>query len=224
MLLQRSIWSIDGTFHAAPFGFSQILVIGVEIEHLFVPCAYAFLSSKLAQTYSDVFGLVKQLGAPLPTKIKTELTIFNGFMAVYGNTATIHFCFFLHFFKAIFFKIKEKKLQEICCDPNTFVYVKGFLALTFIKPVDVLQYFRPLRDEASKQIPSIINVLQGLYLYFEKPFVGFVQNSRFIRPSNILHSNVELFDTICRGEQLDNSSRKSYNSLLKALTSRYSAH
>ncbi|CAJ0960623.1 unnamed protein product, partial [Mesorhabditis belari] len=191
MLLQHPIWSIDGTFYAAPFG--------------------------------DVFGLVKQLGLPPPTKIKTdmELAIVNGFMAVYGNTSTIHFCCF-HFFKAIFRKIKEKKLQDIYCDSNMFVYVKGLLALTFIRPVDVLRYFRVLRDEAFKQIPSLINELQGLYSYFEKSFVGFVQNSRFIRPTHSIET-WNSYDTICRGEQLGNSSQESYNSLLKALTSRCSA-
>ncbi|GMS90247.1 hypothetical protein PENTCL1PPCAC_12422, partial [Pristionchus entomophagus] len=84
LLKNNPLWSVDGTFYAAPIDFEQILIIGVQEGHLFTPCAYAFLTSKRTAAYTHVFRALKALGIVNdPTTVSTdfEIALSNGFLA-----------------------------------------------------------------------------------------------------------------------------------------------
>jgi hypothetical protein len=60
--------SIDGTFTSCPPPFIQVFIIMASLPSGGnVPCVYALLPNKLSSTYSQLFGIVKNLAEDMFT-------------------------------------------------------------------------------------------------------------------------------------------------------------
>ena len=175
-LLDSDEWFCDGTFSITPALFAQVFVILVRKVNIVLPVIYALLPDKKADTYSELLRMVKNLGSFNPSYVNCdyELAIHNAFRTEFP-TCQVHTCFFHlanNLQKFLACKGYRKKYQG---SADFVVKMKSILALAFVKPENVYDYFETLEEILS---PDEIPALQ----WFEDYYIGRLNRQGRRRP------------------------------------------
>ena len=133
-----------------------------------LPMIFGLLANKSAETYTRMFGLIKEkINKPPETfGIDFEQATVQAFKKIFKD-AKLDGCFF-HFAQALFknFKLKvpewKDKWKELACR-KTF---RSIEALAFLPPKEVINAFKYIQSTAPPFMSDYVNN------YFENKFIG----------------------------------------------------
>ncbi|CAJ0945578.1 unnamed protein product, partial [Mesorhabditis belari] len=195
LLRKNRSWTADGTFYSCPADFAQLFIIGIQKEHLFLPCVFALLSGKSAQCYEAVFRYILSENIPAPTKLMTdfERAIFQGYQQVYGAGVAHQYCVF-HFHQNILRNIKKRGLSSLVQTPFGKGHLQSMMALALVEPQEVPDYFDAVVLSAHNSPPPLgtnFRAVKKFFAFIEKNYVGKCQhgpNGAFRQPAT--HKNI----------------------------------
>jgi hypothetical protein len=165
-------WYADGTFKSTPPLFAQVYAIHGLKYNKVIPSVFALLPNKTEATYDRLLAALKSLRPSLnPETVMTdfEMAFINAFRQNFP-TSKQRGCFF-HLSQCIWrcCQSHRKILEEYKSSPDFALQVRMLLALSFVPPSEVINYFEELVENI---ILDNSEVLRPLLDYFEDTWIG----------------------------------------------------
>jgi hypothetical protein len=131
----------NGTYKAAPSGFTKIFTVHYQIFDRIQPIFHIYMKFKCEQSYIKLFENFKCLVGEVQVKYIVndfKIAITNAFKKTFPNVE-MFFCLF-HFGQIIYRNIQRLGFQEIYCSNVRFRNdMRKLLSLAFVKPEFVLK-------------------------------------------------------------------------------------
>ena len=164
----------DGTFKITPEGFVQQYTIHAYHDGVTYPCVYALLPGMGESVYDKFLDqllllLPPTLGKPVSIMTDFELAAINSFKTHFP-WAEVSGCYF-HLGQAIWRKLQHLELSErYKNDPAFALRIRKFLALSFVPPRLVHEYFGLLLAEEQVTGDGLLTDFVG---YFQATYIGY---------------------------------------------------
>ena len=164
----------DGTFTITPYGFKQQYTIHAYHDGITYPCVYALLPGMDEPVYDRFLEQVLLL---LPPTVGKPVSIMTDFELAAMNSFRRHFpwaeisgCYF-HLGQSVWRKLQGLGLGEkYRNEPDFAVRCRKFLALAFVPPRLVHQYFGLLLAEEQGRGDEL---LKDFITYFQATYIGY---------------------------------------------------
>ena len=170
-------WFMDGTFNASPLQFAQIYTIHGFNNGRNIPCVYALLPNKRANTYAELLHQIQRLtnnAIPANIAIDFEMAMIQALGQVYPYSPAWG-CLF-HLSKNVFKRVKELGLQQrYVNDPVFRGNIRMIAALSFVPTQDVIAAFNSLCQHCGNDEQLVLD-------YFETNYIGELRRGRRIPP------------------------------------------
>ncbi|CAI6371908.1 unnamed protein product [Macrosiphum euphorbiae] len=118
LLAEAQTWFVDGNFGLAPNFFTQLYVVRVQKDSVFITAIYCILERKTQSTYKHIFRVIMEeckkrdlYPDPLNFNLDFELAVINAAKLIFGNDINIRGCFY-HLCQSTYRKVQELGLSN----------------------------------------------------------------------------------------------------------------
>ncbi|KAK4885203.1 hypothetical protein RN001_001474 [Aquatica leii] len=162
---------VDGNFSLAPPLFTQLYVVRVKVQEVFVICAYSLLQKKTQSTYETMLRAIvsaceeKNL-FPDPTNVHIdfERTAIQAIKEVFGDHIIIRGCFY-HLTQSTHRKLQELGLEQRYRENAAFSKFCGMLdSLVFLLLQDVDRGMTFLKDNITECAQEFVDYFDATYV------------------------------------------------------------
>ncbi|KAL4148891.1 hypothetical protein QTP88_003035 [Uroleucon formosanum] len=178
-----------GTLDLHQFFFTQLYVVRVQKDSVFITAIYCILERKTQSTYEHIFRVIMEeckkrdlYPDPLNFNLDFELAVINAAKLIFGNDINIRGCFY-HLCQSTYRKVQELGLSNRYQNKS----IRFRLFCTMIDSLDFLP-LNKVKEGMEYLKQNISNEADDLLIYFEAYYV----NGSYRRIGNTTGINVNV--------------------------------
>ncbi len=212
-------WYGDGTFRIAPEIFYQVYTVHILKLGKSLPMVYGLLANKTAETYTKMFGLIKEKiqNPPETFGVDFEQATIKAFQKNFKETK-LDGCFF-HFAQALFrnFKLKVIDWKDHWKEEGCRKTFRSLESLAFLPPKEVINAFKLIQTTAPVYMSNFITD------YFENKYIGSIDQKSGKRkvpvfPIKLWSVNQRVLDGLPRTNNSIEAWHKAFSAAIKSHT------